>query len=151
MQKGAVHLQRILSEMGHPQPRTPIQMDNSTAEGVINFQVRPKQTKAMDMWFKWLLDRESQGQFKIYWWPGKTNLADYFMKHHSPAHHWNVRGEYLMHVAELLRFCQSALETGLSVTGGTMFLKFSARVCWYVHIRDRETSENDVEYSSQNI
>ena len=32
--KEAVHMQRILHEMGHSQPRTPIQTDNSTAEGV---------------------------------------------------------------------------------------------------------------------
>jgi hypothetical protein len=34
--KEAVHMRRILQEMGHSQPRTPIQTDNSTAEGVIN-------------------------------------------------------------------------------------------------------------------
>ena len=89
--KEAVHMRRILDEMGHPQPRTPIQTDNSTAEGVINSRVRPKRTKLMDMRFEWLLDREQQGQFKIYWRPGKTNLADYFTKHHPPAHHRNVR------------------------------------------------------------
>ena len=33
--KEAVHIRRILTEIGHPQPRTPIQTDNSTAEGVI--------------------------------------------------------------------------------------------------------------------
>ncbi len=37
--KEAVHMQRILQEMGHPQPQTPLQTDNSTAEGVINSQV----------------------------------------------------------------------------------------------------------------
>jgi hypothetical protein len=41
----------------------------------------------MDMRFEWLLDRVQQGQFKTYWKPGKTNLADYFAKHHLPAHH----------------------------------------------------------------
>ena len=47
---------------------------------MINSHVRPKRTKAMDMHFEWLLDREQQGQFNIYWKPGKTNLADYFTK-----------------------------------------------------------------------
>ncbi len=96
--KEAVHMRRILSKMGHSQPRTPIQMDNSTAEGVINSRFRPKRTKAMDMRFEWLLDRERQGQFKIYWKPGKTNLADFFTKHHPPSHHRNVRGEFLTQV-----------------------------------------------------
>jgi len=133
--KEAVHLRRILLEMGHPQPRTPIQTDNSTAEGVINARVRPKRTKAMDMRFEWLLDRQQQGQFKIYWRPGKTNLADYFTKHHSPAHHRNVRGEFLTRVADLQRLRQTSSkstmnnkETSLSISDGTMFPKFSARV-----------------------
>jgi hypothetical protein len=41
----------------------------------------------MDMQFEGLLDRVQQGQFKTYWKPGKTNLVDYFTKHHPPAHH----------------------------------------------------------------
>ncbi len=93
--KEAVHMQRILHKMGHPQPCTPIQMNNSTAEGVINSRVRPKRTKLMDMQFEWLLDRAEQGQFCIYWRPGKTNLADYFTEHHPPVHHHNVQGEFL--------------------------------------------------------
>jgi hypothetical protein len=47
------------------------------------------------MRFHWLRDQEAQGQFRIYWWPGKSNLADYFTKHHPPAHHVNVRAEFL--------------------------------------------------------
>jgi len=97
----AVYLRQILTEMGHPQPRTPIQTDNSTAEGVVNRKIQPKRMKAMDMRFHWLQDREAQGQFRIYWHPGKTNLADYFTKHHSPAHHVNVRAEFLTKVKDL--------------------------------------------------
>jgi hypothetical protein len=99
--KEAVHMQCNLHEMGHPQPCTPNQTDNSTAERVINSRVQPKPTKLMDMQFEWLLDRAQQGRFPIYWRPGKTNLADYFTKHHPPVHHCNVRGEFLMQVAEL--------------------------------------------------
>ena len=82
--KEAVYLRQILTELGHPQPRTPIQTDNSTAESVINNKIQPKRTKAMDMRFHWLRDCEAQGQFRIYWRLGKTNLADYFTKHHTP-------------------------------------------------------------------
>ena len=98
--KEAVYLRQILDEMGHPQPRTPFQTDNTTAEGVINKRIQPKRTKAMDMRFHWLRDREAQGQFKIYWRPGGTNLADYFTKHHAPAHHANVRAEFLTRVRD---------------------------------------------------
>jgi hypothetical protein len=113
--KEAVHMRRILQEMGHPQPPTPIQTDNSTAEGVINSRVRPKRTKSMDMRFEWLLDREQQGQFKIYWRPGKTNLADYFTKHHPPAHHRNVREIFLTRIAEVLRLRQEQATTEVSL------------------------------------
>jgi hypothetical protein len=93
--KKAVHMQRILDKMDHPQPCTPIQTDDSTAEGVINSRIRPKCTKLMDMRFEWLLDRAQQGRFHIFWRLGKTNVADYFTKHHPPVHHCNVQGEFL--------------------------------------------------------
>jgi hypothetical protein len=57
--KEAVYLGQILNKMGHPQPKTPIQTDNTTAEGVINNKIQPKQTKAMDMRFHWLRDHEA--------------------------------------------------------------------------------------------
>jgi hypothetical protein len=55
----------------------------------------------MDMRFHWLRDRKAQGQFKFIWKPGKTNLADYFMKHHPPAHHVNGRSEFLTKVKDI--------------------------------------------------
>jgi hypothetical protein len=57
--------------------------------------MKQKHTKAMDMRFYWLCNRVAQGQFEIYWEPGKNNLADYPTKHHSPAHHKRVRPIYL--------------------------------------------------------
>jgi hypothetical protein len=87
--------------MGHPQPKTPIQTNNTTAEGVINNKIQPKNTKTMDMQFHWLRDCKAQGQFKIYWRPDGTNLADYFTKHHPPAHHANVRAEFFTRVKDL--------------------------------------------------
>jgi hypothetical protein len=59
----------------------------------------------MDMCFEWLKEREAKEQFCFYWRLGKTNLADYFTKHHLPAHHRNVREEILMRVADLLHLC----------------------------------------------
>jgi hypothetical protein len=91
--------------MGHLQPKTPIQTDNSTAEGVINSKIQPKHTKLMDMCFEWLKEREAKEQFCFYLQSGKTNLASYFTKHHPPAHHCNVREEFLTHVADLLHLC----------------------------------------------
>jgi hypothetical protein len=42
--KEAIYIRQILIEMGHPQPKTPIQTDNLTAEGVINNKIQPKRT-----------------------------------------------------------------------------------------------------------
>jgi hypothetical protein len=65
----AVYIRIVLEEMGHKQPPTPtpVQTDNAMAEAVINGEVQPKQTKAMDiMRFHWLRDRECQKQFRTY-------------------------------------------------------------------------------------
>eukprot|EP00804_Cyclotella_cryptica_P027922 CCRYP_003823-RC/>CCRYP_003823-RC protein AED:0.47 eAED:0.45 QI:0/-1/0/1/-1/1/1/0/112 len=45
----AVYILIILEEMGHHQPPTPIQTDNTMADAVINGKIQPKRTKAMDM------------------------------------------------------------------------------------------------------
>ena len=105
MAREAVYIRIILEEMGHKQPPTPIQTDNAMAEAVVNAKIQPKRTKAMDMRFHWLRDRECQQQFKFYWRPGKQNHADYWTKHHSAAHHINIRKEFLtpLIVLEMLR------------------------------------------------
>jgi len=47
------------------------------------------------MQFYWVRDCVWQGQFQIHWKKGSKNLADYFMKHHPPAHHKLMRPIYL--------------------------------------------------------
>jgi hypothetical protein len=91
--------------MGHKQPPTPIQTDNSTALGVVTNNIQPRRTKAMDMRFHWLRDRTTQRQFKYYWRPGPTNLADYWTKHHCAAHHVKKRPQILtpLFILEALR------------------------------------------------
>ena len=95
MTREVVYMRIILEEMGCKQPSTPFQTDKTVAEAVINAKITPKQSKAMDMCFHWLKDRECQQQSKFYWQPGKLNHADYWTKHHSAAHHVNVRKECL--------------------------------------------------------
>jgi hypothetical protein len=92
-------LRTTLEEMGHPQPPTPIQTVNSTAAGITNETVRQRKSKAMDMRFYWIQDRVRQNQFLVYWRKGSENLGDYFTKHHSTAHHRQIRPTYL-HVAK---------------------------------------------------
>jgi hypothetical protein len=54
----AVHICIILSELGHKQPAAPLQTDNAMTDAVINGKIQPKRTKAMDMRFHWLRNRE---------------------------------------------------------------------------------------------
>jgi len=72
----AVPQQITLTEMGHKQPQTPMQTNNTTALGVMNNNIQPRRTKAMDMRFHWLRCRKAQCQFHFFWCPGPTNRAD---------------------------------------------------------------------------
>ena len=76
----AVELHIMLMEMGHPQPKTPLELDNTTAFGTLTKQLVPKRSKAIDMRFFWLRDRTNQQQFHLHWNKGDDNLADYFTK-----------------------------------------------------------------------
>jgi hypothetical protein len=51
--------------------------------------------KAMDMRFHWLRCREAQKQFRFFWRPNKTNLADYWTKHYCAAHHIKQHPQFL--------------------------------------------------------
>jgi hypothetical protein len=93
--KTAILMRHTLEEMGHPQPRTPIQTDNKTANDLLTNKIMPKALKAMDMRFHWLRCHDAQGQFRYYWRPGTQNLADYFTKHHPASHHKASRPTYL--------------------------------------------------------
>jgi hypothetical protein len=92
--EGAV-LRTTLEELGHPHPPPLMETDNNTATGYSNDTIKQKHTKAMDMRFYWIKDRVKQGKFNVYWDPGYQNLADYFTKHHSPAHHKRMREIYI--------------------------------------------------------
>jgi hypothetical protein len=99
--KDAVYIRQILIEIGHPQPKTPIQTDNSTAEGVKNNKIQPKRTKAMDMPFIGyeIVRRKVNSEFTG--GQEKTTLQIIFTKHHSPAHHISARTQFLTRVKDL--------------------------------------------------
>ena len=48
----------------------------------------------MDKRLYWLQNKVEQGEFRIFWAPGKYNLADYFTKYHSPTTHKKLRPIY---------------------------------------------------------
>ena len=78
----SVPIRTLILKLGHPQPATPIQVDNSTANGFSNDTIKQKLLKAIDMRFYWIRDRTSQGQFIIYWQPVITNFGNYHTKNH---------------------------------------------------------------------
>ena len=88
-------LRTTLQELGHPQYTTTIVTDNATENNIINGNAKQKRTKAMDMRYNWILDKQVQRHFHVIWKPGKENLADYFTKHHSTVHHKRVRTLYV--------------------------------------------------------
>jgi hypothetical protein len=96
-----------LEEMGHKQPPTPMQTKNTTAVGVVNNNIQPKCTKAMDMHFHWLQCRKTQNQLRFFWRPGPTNKADYWTKHHCATHHIEKRHKILTHKSVLDALCAS--------------------------------------------
>ncbi len=97
----AVPARHVLKFLGHPQPPTPMQMDNMTALGVVNQNVM-KKLKSMDIKYHWLQCRISQKQFRHYWAVGKSNLGNYFTKHHPVIHHQATRGTFLTDILRLI-------------------------------------------------
>ena len=84
-----------LHELGHPQPPTPIHIDNTTAVGIVNNTIKRQRSRAMEMRYFWLLDQEAQRLFKFYHQPGQENLGDYVSKHHNAPGHRHVRPYYV--------------------------------------------------------
>ncbi len=70
----AVPAWHTLEILGHPQPPTPIQKDNTTALGIVNNNIM-KKLKAMNMKYQWLWDGISQEQFWHHWAPGIKKKA----------------------------------------------------------------------------
>jgi hypothetical protein len=104
-------LRVTLTELGHTQPPTPLRTDNSTVFGILNETIKQKRSKAMDMRYHWLTDRVRQKQFDVYWRPGRENLRDYHMKHHSAQHHKDMR-HFILHEAnslQVMRWCVKLL------------------------------------------
>ena len=93
--KTSIPIRRILIALGHPQPPTPIKIDNSTALGYVYNNIHQKRSKSWDMRFHWLRDKETQDLVLVYWKKGTDNDADYFTKTHSTPYHRSQRGKYV--------------------------------------------------------
>jgi hypothetical protein len=85
-------------DMGWPQPRSPVQTDNSTAIGVTNNTIVPKRAKMMNMRLWWLQYQGSQKQFCYYWDARSKNWANYSNKHHPDIYH---KAHHSMHAGRM--------------------------------------------------
>ena len=70
-----VLVRTCLIDIGHPNSPTKLQIDNTIAEAFSKGTLKQKRSKYIDMWFYWLQDRKTKGQFNIFWRPGKDNIC----------------------------------------------------------------------------
>jgi hypothetical protein len=101
--------------MGHPQPPTPINCNNSTTVGIANNTIKGQRSRSMEMQFFLVEDAVAQKKFDIKYFPRKENLADYQSKHHTGTHHKGVHPLYLREprsVHELPRACKPSTLKG---------------------------------------
>ena len=118
----AIPARKSLEELGHQQPPTPIQTDNTTALGFVSKNLQPKATKSVDMRYWWMRDRSDRKQFRYYWGPRPTNNADYYTKHFCEAHHREKRPTILTPKSVL-----NALQIAQGKT--PHIFRLSSRVC----------------------
>ena len=83
------YLQKILTDIVHPQTTNPVETNSLVARGLINSKIKQILSWAIDMYYFWIKDRTKQGHFHIFCDPEKYNLRDYFTKYH-PAFHNGV-------------------------------------------------------------
>ena len=91
----AIQARKFLNELGHKQPPTSIQTENTTALGFVTKNLQPKAKKSTEMNYWFMRDWQDQKQFRYYWKPGKGNRSDYFTKHLCAAHHRQQRPTFL--------------------------------------------------------
>ena len=82
--KMALPLRIALEEIGHPQPKTPVIVDNILIIGLLTSAMTPKRSKVYDIRTNWMKYREIQQQFVSIWKPGTDNRGDYHTKVHPP-------------------------------------------------------------------
>ena len=56
----------VLQALGHTRPPTPIKIDNSTANGIMNGNIYQRRSKSWDMRYYWLRDRQTQQQYVFF-------------------------------------------------------------------------------------
>jgi len=73
-------LRQTLTDIGYPQQTTKLTCDNTAAVSIVNGNPRARKSKAMDMKWHRMQDKQRQGIFNVVWEPGPDNKADYYTK-----------------------------------------------------------------------
>ena len=113
--KTAIGTKPALIALDHEQPATPLKTDNSTTEGFVNLEMKPKRSKTWDMKWHWFRDKEVLEQLIVYWGKGTKNDANYFIKHHPSIHHLqmcprNIHTSNLVRtIPQTIRLCEGVL------------------------------------------
>ena len=76
-------LRITLQELVHPQPPTPIHIDNTIAVEIVNNTIKCQQSRAMEMRNFWLLGHSCQKYLDIYHQPGQENIGYNPKKHET--------------------------------------------------------------------
>ncbi len=84
-----------LEELGHPQPKTMVHCNNTTAISNANNTVKRQRSRSMEIRHFWVCDKVAQDAYNVKWHPGQDNLANYQSEHYSRAHHQAVHPWYL--------------------------------------------------------
>ena len=58
----AIPIRTALTNMGHPQPPTPIKTNSATSYGILTVNMSRKRSKVFDMRFHWMRCRIKQNQ-----------------------------------------------------------------------------------------
>jgi hypothetical protein len=99
----------VLEELGHPQPPTPIHIDNTTTVGIVNNTIKWQRSWAMEMRYFWLLDGDTQWLFWFYYQYGQENLGNYPSKYHTADIHQHVH-PYYVHMHNSPTFLPTTLQ-----------------------------------------
>ena len=73
--------------MGHPRPPTPIQEDNTTARDIAAKRIKSRNSKIYGHTLLLATRQKSVRKHHFYWSSGRTDLGNYYTKHHPPVHH----------------------------------------------------------------
>jgi len=92
----AVPIRYMQSQLGHPQPPTPMKTDNETTNNFIHNNVMQKRSKSWDMRYYWLRDQHNQNNFDFYWDKSENNHGDYWTKHFPAIYHRFIRATYVL-------------------------------------------------------